>query len=772
MIHALTAALLSAGIVMSLLGVMDPDFPDPGLLLISALVIALFELVSIHRVSSVAGAIAALTGAAVWAFSPSGARQLSDLTIAVSLRIRGIDTALPLIAGSAKTITTCLITLLCCLACIRKATCLPATVLCLAAAMLVWLTNRTDLIPWLLPALIAMISLLLMSRYPETKYFRVIPWSAGIVCLAYLLAGNGASVPAMREKADEWRRSVMDRLFFTEPRDVFSLYTAGYSPQGPDQLGGKPNPSGEIVMTVSAPKTVYLRGTPYDEYTGRSWQNTAGGRRYLWESDRMEKERAEIFDMDLPPESIQNSFSKTFSVTVRMESGSTSTLFVPQRIRELIPGSDMVPYYSNSSEIFITRNLKSGDTYSFTAPLYTADDPGIGNLIEICGQTAEDSRYERIPDIYFSLPPHLEPSLKTMALDITRDAGSPFEKALMIQRYLKDACEYTTDVDDQQPGYDFVTTFLLTTRKGYCTYFASAMTVLCRMNGLPARYVEGYLAKTGTSGSTTVTGEDAHAWTEVYFEGYGWLTFDATPGIRDNEGETSSGDSSEPENTLDSPPDSKTEPQTTPSPTITPAPTTRPSETPEPSQDNPSAETTPAPTSTDIITSPPPAKSPANTSGPQPRTGGTHIYANGESEFPWLVIPLLLAFLLILRIILTSPSVKERFSGSESKKAQIWIQETADLLAAEHIVRKKGETLLRFTERADHTGFYSVTLRPVGEAVSMMAYSCAEISEEETNLIRDTAIMLRAEISRPARARYWVRRIFRSVRSRDWKTMK
>ena len=78
------------------------------------------------------------------------------------------------------------------------------------------------------------------------------------------------------------RQAIMDRLFFTEARDVFSLYAAGFSPQGQDQLGGKPKPETAQVMQVFTPRTAYLRGTIYDTYTGRSWRNTAGGRRYLW----------------------------------------------------------------------------------------------------------------------------------------------------------------------------------------------------------------------------------------------------------------------------------------------------------------------------------------------------------------------------------------------------------------------------------------------------------------------------------------------------------
>lgn len=773
--------LLATGVVMPVLGAMDPSFPDYRLLMIVAAVIVIYEVLSFHRISALAGLAAAVIGATVWAFTPAGTRILSDLTIAVTLRIRGVDTALPMVAAPAKILATILLTVLCCFSCIRKATCLPPLVLCLIAALLVWLTNRSEMIPWLLPAFIAVLALLMMSRFTETSFSRVIPWSAGIIFIAFLLSGNGISHPMLKEKADDLRRSVLDRMFFTEARDVFSLYTAGFSPQGPDQLGGKPNPDSETVMTVSAPKTVYLRGAIYDEYTGRSWQNTAGGRRYLWQSDKMENERNELFDMELPPQSVQSAFDQTYTVTVRMESDSMSTLFVPQRIRELKPGTNMVPYFSNSSEIFITRNLKPGDTYSLTAPLYTSDDPGIGSLVELCGQMDEHPRYNRIPDIYFSLPSHLEPSLQDLAAGITENARTPYEKAYQIQQYLMQTYEYTTEVEDQPPEYDFVTTFLMKTRKGYCTYFASAMTVLCRLNGLPARYVEGYIARPDSGGTAVVNGHDAHAWTEVYFEGFGWLTFDATPGNGKEQEEGGKpkhdGNQQPPEKTPDPAPAPSPEPTPTPTPAPTPSPTPPPgeaaSDTPPPSPDRSSSETTPTPPPSEENTPVPPDGKNSPIPSHKPREsggnrGGTDSDSETGTSFPWITIPILVLILLAVRIIMTSPSVRAHFAGSEQKAAGIWIQEVFDLMTAEHIVREKGETPLGFTERVDRNAFFTTAIRPVGETISMMVYSRAECDADSTTMLRDTAVMLKTEIGKPARIRYWIRRIFLSAKRRDW----
>ena len=75
-----------------------------------------------------------------------------------------------------------------------------------------------------------------------------------------------------------------------------------------------------------------------------------------------------------------------------------------------------------------------------------------------------------------------------------------------------------------------LTSFLTTTRTGYCVQYASAMTVLTRLLGIPARFVTGYTAGTpGKGGSYVVKTTDAHAWTEVYFPTFGWIRFEPTP---------------------------------------------------------------------------------------------------------------------------------------------------------------------------------------------------------------------------------------------------
>ena len=72
--------------------------------------------------------------------------------------------------------------------------------------------------------------------------------------------------------------------------------------------------------------------------------------------------------------------------------------------------------------------------------------------------------------------------------------------------------------------------FLFQRRAGHCEYFAAAMTVMLRTQGIPARYINGFqMGSSAMSREIVVRESDAHSWVEAYFPGFGWLTFDPTP---------------------------------------------------------------------------------------------------------------------------------------------------------------------------------------------------------------------------------------------------
>ncbi|MBP5306392.1 MAG: transglutaminase domain-containing protein, partial [Lachnospiraceae bacterium] len=116
--------------------------------------------------------------------------------------------------------------------------------------------------------------------------------------------------------------------------------------------------------------------------------------------------------------------------------------------------------------------------------------------------------------------------------ELLAGADTPFEKASRIESLLS-SYEYNLSPgdmpEDVKTPSDFLDYFVFNKRKGYCVHYATAFVLMARAAGLPARYVQGYMANV-KRGEATVKSEDAHAWPEVYFDGIGWLNFEPTPG--------------------------------------------------------------------------------------------------------------------------------------------------------------------------------------------------------------------------------------------------
>jgi len=146
---------------------------------------------------------------------------------------------------------------------------------------------------------------------------------------------------------------------------------------------------------------------------------------------------------------------------------------------------------------------------------------------------APSNHPDAVRQTYLQLPP-LDPRIQQLAEQVTAGSQNEYDKASSIERYLMTHYAYTLDLSGPR-AEDPLANFLFVRRSGHCEYFASAMTVMLRAIGIPARYVTGFLPGeyNDLGGDYIIRESDAHSWVEVYFPSYGWITFDPTPGGAD-----------------------------------------------------------------------------------------------------------------------------------------------------------------------------------------------------------------------------------------------
>jgi transglutaminase-like putative cysteine protease len=130
---------------------------------------------------------------------------------------------------------------------------------------------------------------------------------------------------------------------------------------------------------------------------------------------------------------------------------------------------------------------------------------------------------------YLALPDTVPERVRALARDLTANAATPYDQAIAIETYLRQY-PYSLDVPAPPADRDAADYFLFDLKKGYCDYYATAMTVLARAANLPARMVIGYASGTYDpfNAQYVVRQADAHAWTEIYFTGIGWIEFEPT----------------------------------------------------------------------------------------------------------------------------------------------------------------------------------------------------------------------------------------------------
>jgi transglutaminase-like putative cysteine protease len=131
---------------------------------------------------------------------------------------------------------------------------------------------------------------------------------------------------------------------------------------------------------------------------------------------------------------------------------------------------------------------------------------------------------------YLALPGSVPKRVSDLAEQITAGIKNPYDKAKAIESYLRNNYPYDLKVPAPPEGQDVADYFLFDLKRGYCDYYATAMVVLARASGLPARFVSGYSSGSydGPDAVYVVRKLNAHSWAEIYFPEIGWIEFEPT----------------------------------------------------------------------------------------------------------------------------------------------------------------------------------------------------------------------------------------------------
>lgn len=296
----------------------------------------------------------------------------------------------------------------------------------------------------------------------------------------------------------------------------FSLSSTGFQ-QNKNRLGGPVKLDDSLVFTVNSDDRVngmHMRGVVKTYYTGDSWvklNNT---------TDKYEADKELGYVPSLNASSSEKKITLTYNIN------GISTIF-----NALYPLSinidNGIIYGDENMQLSYSDNIKKNEGYSITVKEYLWDKDSMVN--------ARVDASKDYLDQYLALPDNISERVYQLADNITNGYDKPFLKASAIERYLKENYPYSLDTSELPDNAEFVDYFLFEEKKGSCTYFATAMAVLCRIEGLPCRYVEGFVIPSGNAKKgINILNSDAHAWVEVYFDDIGWFTFDPTPGHYSN----------------------------------------------------------------------------------------------------------------------------------------------------------------------------------------------------------------------------------------------
>ncbi|MBV9690044.1 MAG: transglutaminase domain-containing protein [Ktedonobacteraceae bacterium] len=301
-------------------------------------------------------------------------------------------------------------------------------------------------------------------------------------------------------------------------------------------LSGNPNLTRDVVLTIQSDDPVqYLESLSYDTYTGRSWQDGLTANISLQANQLL-----------LSGAALTHAIQQKITIVNPPGEQKAYLLGAPDIASVNVPANVVGSKTSYTIVAWLNHgsNLGPGMKYTVISNVSIADEQSLRSVPmpqdapryppDYTGDVLPTVYDQSIVNTYLQLPKALDPNVAALARHISAQAPTMYDKVVALESYLRSNYTYTVNIQFPAAEQDAASWFLFRNgNKGYCTYFATAMAVMARTLGIPARVVAGY-----TSGAADqqhqhyiVRGVDAHSWTQVYFAGYGWINFEPSAGF-------------------------------------------------------------------------------------------------------------------------------------------------------------------------------------------------------------------------------------------------
>lgn len=329
-------------------------------------------------------------------------------------------------------------------------------------------------------------------------------------------------------------------FFFAQTRGSHSVTGFGQDAQ----LGnfGQIKTSADVVARITFPKDpkrleqpVRLRGTSFENFVGNGWTRPTEASRDL------------LMDVDgryIVPWAGQADpkTDQTYEAEVFLEplGQDVKVLFAPPRTKAIAILDAKFDIYRGRTRR-VARTSTGDLTYRLSSAFTKAPpDMALHYAVEVIEtknerldddklRAAEGDPSEAFTERWTKIPETLDKRIPELAKRMMSKANTRYDRALAVQEGLRAGWLYSLkgDQDDDKP----LTDFLFGKKYGHCEYFATAMTLMLRTQGIPARVVHGFAGGVyNPFGSYRMIRQaDAHSWVEVYFQDFGWRTFDPTP---------------------------------------------------------------------------------------------------------------------------------------------------------------------------------------------------------------------------------------------------